>query len=145
MELVRIRNSNGQAGVEREWDALWNSFFGAPLRYSQAVTGVWQPVAEIRESKDVFSITLELPGIPKDAVKITLKEDVLLVEGERKESEASSEGYFRSERRYGAFSRAFRLGKLVDQTRISADYRDGLLELTLPKAEASKPREISIH
>ena len=108
-------------------------------------TQAWMPRVDIFESPDSVEVTLEVPGIPKDAICVTTEDNRLTVSGERRlEHEGDPEGYRRVERSYGSFERSFTLAQNVDRTGISAEYRDGLLVLTLPKRPESKPRQIEI-
>lgn len=103
------------------------------------------PRAEIIESKDHFFVRAELPGVKKEAVKITLENNLLTLSGEKLLAEASAEKtYHLRETRYGKFERSFRLSEGIDRQSIKADYKDGVLEITLPKTKESLSREIAI-
>lgn len=108
-------------------------------------TQTWMPRVDVYETPDSIEMTLEVPGVPKDAIRVTTEQNRLTVAGERRlEHEDRREGYHRIERAYGVFERTFTLPNNVDPSNIAAQYRDGLLVLTLPKRPESKPRQIEI-
>lgn len=107
--------------------------------------GTWNPPVDIIETEDDYRLELDLPGFTKDNVKISVAEGVLTVSGERKRDHDYDENYFRYfERKYGDFSRSFRLPDFVDGDKIGAEYTNGVLALTLPKKEEVKPFSIEI-
>ena len=105
----------------------------------------WTPAVDILEKGDDLVIRAEVPGIERDAIEVKLEDNTLILSGERvRETEADDTRAYRRERVYGSFVRSFRLPKTVDATRISATYKNGILEITIPKAEEAKPRKIDI-
>lgn len=105
----------------------------------------WMPPVDIQETEDSFRLTAELPGLTRDDINITLENNVLRLTGERKfEKDAKKDGYQRIERVYGAFSRAFTLPSQVNHEKVEAAFENGLLTITVPKAEQAKPRKITI-
>jgi HSP20 family protein len=105
----------------------------------------WSPRADVRENNESFVIEAELPGVNKSDVKITLHENVLTVKGEKKQEKEEKENNFhRIERSYGSFERSFSLPTNVKSDKIDAAYKDGVLTITLPKVEESKPKEIQV-
>jgi HSP20 family protein len=109
------------------------------------VTGIWEPPVDIYETDDALVLQVELPGVSKDAVNIELHEHTLTLSGERTREPAVTGGqYQREEGRYGAFQRAFRMPTIVDQAKIQATYKDGVLALRLPKHAAATPQGIPI-
>lgn len=105
----------------------------------------WCPRADVVEKDDHYEVSVELPGVEKDAVKVSVENTVLTVSGENK-SEHKDEGdsYRRLERRYGAFSRSFELPEGVDAEKIGATFNNGVLKLSVPKAPEIMPRVIEI-
>ena len=101
---------------------------------------------DISEDEKAFHIDAELPGITKELISLNIEDDVLTIKAERKhETEESKKDYHRVERTYGCFSRSFNLGEIIDQENIHADFENGVLLVTLPKAApVSKKKEISI-
>jgi HSP20 family protein len=105
----------------------------------------WAPLVDIFEMGDDVVIRAELPGLEKDDVDISVENNTLMLRGERKrETGFEEKGAYHLERSFGKFSRSFTLPKTVDPTRISASYRNGVLELTIPKVAEAKPRKIEI-
>ena len=105
----------------------------------------FEPKVDVTESEKDYTISFELPGVKKDAVKISLENGLLTVEGEKKYfEEDNSSGSWRQERRYGAFKRSYRLGDGVDQKKISAEFSDGILDIKVSKNKDSVRKEIEI-
>jgi len=129
------------------WDPF-KEFFGVLDRNVPAYQGeesTWRPPADIFERGDELVIRLEVPGVDKSDIDIRVEDDTLIIGGERKrDNEANEESTYRSERRYGSFSRRYRLSKAVDAAEIKASCANGVLDVTLPKAEEAKPRKIEI-
>ena len=105
----------------------------------------WAPAVDIYETKDNLVIKAEIPGIEKKDVSIEVKDNTLKLKGERKyEKDVKEENYHRMECSYGSFQRTFSLPATVDQEKISASFKNGMLEVTLPKKEEKKPKQIEI-
>ena len=105
----------------------------------------WVPPLDLWEQGDQFVVRLELPGLKKEEVQLSLHEGVLTVKGERKHAFTSKPGEtFRSERSYGSFSRNVALPAQVNHEAVTAAFKDGVLTVTLPKAESAKPRQITV-
>jgi len=109
------------------------------------VTGPWEPPVDIYETDDALVLEVELPGVSTDAISVELHEHTLRLSGERTREPAVKGGHYqRQEARYGAFQRAFRLPTIVDQARVKATYKNGVLALRLPKRDAARPQGIPI-
>jgi HSP20 family protein len=109
------------------------------------VTSTWEPPVDIYETDDALVLEVELPGVSKDAVSVELHEHTLKLSGERKREPSVKGGqYHRQEGRYGAFQRAFRMPTIVDQAKVQATYKNGVLALRLPKRAAATPKGIPI-
>lgn len=128
-----------------------DQFFGnEPFRRSLAGTfggarDGWAPAVDVRETDESFVFTAELPGLTKKDVSISLEDNVLTLSGERGfENEESKTEFRRIERSYGRFTRSFTLPREVDNDHVVAKYGDGILTVTVPKAERTKPRKIEI-
>jgi len=129
--------------LDREINSLVKTFWGEPSCANGP--GGWNPKVDVAELEDRYEVQAEVPGLTKEDVTVTLKDGVLTIEGEKKQSgETSENGYRRSERVYGKFSRSFNLGDRVSADKISAAYKDGVLTVTLPKAEEVKPKAIEV-
>ena len=110
-----------------------------------ALGGSWAPVVDIYEHEGSIVLKAELPGIDPKDVDVRLENNLLTLSGERKlDNEVKQDSYHRVERAYGSFTRSFTLPTVVDQEKIKADYKDGVLKVTLPKREEAKPKQISI-
>ena len=117
--------------------------FGMDFRNTDAV---WSPAVDIAESEKGYEVEAELPGMKKDEIKISFKDDVLTLSGERKsEKEKNNKNFHRIERSYGEFERCFHLPKNVKVSDIKADYKNGILTVNIPKSEEVKPKEIAIN
>jgi len=143
MTLTRWSPLSGLAAleVERLNRMFESAFSGEPL--SQ---GAWIPPVDIVETadKDVI-VTVELPDVKREDIKVTFENNVLSIEGERHfDRTREGETYHRIERGHGKFRRTFSMPATVDAARVEADYKDGVLTVTLPRREESRPRQISI-
>ncbi|HDK27492.1 MAG TPA: Hsp20/alpha crystallin family protein [Candidatus Atribacteria bacterium] len=107
--------------------------------------GEWSPLVDVIDKKDSILVKAELPGVDKKDVKISLSENTLTIRGERKEEkEIKKEDYYCCERAFGTYSRSITLPVEVDKTKAKATFKNGILEITLPKIEETKPKEIEI-
>jgi HSP20 family protein len=105
----------------------------------------WVPGVEIYEKADKFIVRAELPGMKKEEIDVSVVGDTLTISGERKaETEVKDEDYYRCELCYGKFSRSVGLPTAVNATKVDASYENGILEITLPKVEAVKPKRITV-
>lgn len=125
-----------------------NRIFGetAPGRWgSEETMGAWAPLCDIYEVGDDIVVKCELPGVDRNDIDVQVENNVLTVRGERKrEKEVKSDNVYRTERSYGLFSRSFTLPVTVDTEKIKAEFRDGVLHVTLPKVDEAKPRKIKV-
>ena len=122
----------------RELEALTGSLF-------EPETGGFAPAMEVRETEDAYILEADVPGIPKDAIDITVEDNRVTIKGERKTEEAKSgKGYHRTERRYGSFERSFTVRDGFDAEKVAASVEHGVLRLTLPKRAEQKPRRIEV-
>jgi HSP20 family protein len=105
----------------------------------------WMPTVDISETDGEYLIKAELPEVKKEDVKVTLEDGVLTLSGERRqEKEEKHAKYHRMERSYGSFVRSFSLPEVIDESKVKAEYKDGVLSLHLPKSEKAKPRAIEV-
>jgi HSP20 family protein len=106
---------------------------------------VWSPLVDVSEDNDAIVIKVDLPGVEQKEIDIEMTGDTLTIKGERKfADEANRDKYVRIERQYGAFQRSFTIGIPIEPDKVKATYRDGILELTIPKAEITKPRKVQV-
>ena len=131
--------------LEREMNRALKTFSGPAGRTATLPEAAWTPPVDIYETKDEMVVVLELPGVSQKEVEISLVGDTLSVRGERRRAvEVEGEDCHRVERTFGPYFRALVLPSVVDSSRIKAIYKDGLLEIRLPKREEAKPRTIPI-
>ncbi|MCM8763444.1 MAG: Hsp20/alpha crystallin family protein [Candidatus Omnitrophica bacterium] len=130
--------------LQRDIDNLFNaSWERLPARLSQEAT--WLPSLDVAEDKDKIVIKVDLPGVKQSDIDVSVSGDILTIKGERKqEQEIKEKKLHRIERFYGSFSRSLSLPDFVDSSKISAVYKDGVLEVTLPKTEKAKPKQIKV-
>ena len=143
-ELTPWRPFGELNSLRREMDRLWENFFG-----ERPLTRIWErewiPSLEMSETKDNFVVKAEVPGINAKDIDISLTGDVLTIKGEKKqEKDETEEDYHLVERSYGSFSRSVRLPAEVESDRIKASYKNGILNITLPKSEKVKAKEVKI-
>jgi HSP20 family protein len=135
----RIPFSALACNIDRVFDEMFTS---RPMAESEIG---WTPRADVHENDNNFVVQLDLPGVEKDNVKVKFEDDTLVVFGERKyESNVDEKNFHRVERIYGSFTRSISVPKDVDSEKISASFKNGVLEITLPKTEEVKPKEIEI-
>lgn len=136
-----------------EMSTRLNRFFGQPgwprtngeAAKDAMMTFDWAPTVDIAETPEEFQIKVELPEVKKEDVKVSVDHGVLRLEGERKqEKEEKGKKYHRIERSYGSFLRTFSLPDNVDDTKVRAEFKDGMLNVRLPKIERAKPRAIEV-
>lgn len=125
-------------------DAIFNSVFDSPMfNFNQA--DQFSPRVNIIDSDDKVTLTFEMPGMDKDAIKVIVKNNILTVSGERKlERKVEDNNFVRSEIGGGSFSRSFNLPDTIEIENMTAEYKNGLLEIKLNKKELAKPKEVSV-
>jgi HSP20 family protein len=125
-----------------------NRFFEepfGPLAYASETFSGWTPSLDLREDKENLVAAVELPGLKKEDIEVSIHDGVLSVTGERKrQTQSETEGAYRTERFYGRFQRSIALPKPVRTDAVKAAYGDGVLTITLPKTEEAKPRQIEV-
>ncbi len=126
-----------------------NRIFGRPLARMGADEMMsmadWTPSADISETDTEYLIKAEIPGVKKEDVKVTIQDGVLTIQGERKmEKEEKDKKYHRIERSYGSFTRSFRLPDDADESAVKAEFKDGLLNVTLTKSAKAKPKSVNV-
>jgi HSP20 family protein len=131
--------------IQGEVNRLFDTFTGRPVTGSSAPVRPWMPSLDMHETKDDLVLRVELPGVREKDVAVSITGDLLTIKGERRwEDESNGQKFLHVERAYGQFERLVQLPMAVQADKVRAAYRDGVLEVTLPKAEELKPREIKI-
>jgi HSP20 family protein len=147
MKLMRFEQPN--LWNVSPWDRLttlrdeFNRLFEAPFGATSELLNGWGPAVDLYEDTDNLVVRVELPGMNRDQIEVSLHEGNLLIAGERKHEEQEGE-LSRSERFFGRFQRTISLPKAVDAGRVTAAYKDGILTITLPKTEEAKPKQIDV-
>ena len=143
MTLVRWSPVRDVFAVRDEMSRLLEEALGRS--FGPESRSVWQPAVDIEELPDRYTVRAELPGVKQEDIRIILNDDHLVIRGEkRREEEKKDSAYHRVERLYGQFERGLTLSHAVQSDKIEAIYRDGVLEVNIPKADEAKPREIPI-
>jgi len=128
--------------LRADMDRLFKSLFG---EVPEEREGFWAPVMDIEEDNDNIMVKAEIPGMKKEDIKVSVRNNVLMISGERKqEKEIKNKTYHRIERYYGKFSRTIALPSEVETDKIKASYKDGVLMVILPKPESKKPQQIDV-
>jgi HSP20 family protein len=152
MNLIRYQTPDATPWLALDrWSNLrdeLNSFFEMPFRSGfgragQLFTG-WSPALDLYESGDRLIAVVELPGMRKEDIDISLHDGTLTISGERKRESTNGEKSQRTERYVGTFRRSVALPTRVDASKVTATYEDGILKVTLPKAEEAKPKQIKV-
>ncbi|NNG26835.1 MAG: Hsp20/alpha crystallin family protein [Ignavibacteriaceae bacterium] len=151
MAIARFNPVRDLLTVEREFNRMFRSMedrFGLSKKEDydeECEIAVWMPLTDIYEDRDDYKIKADLPGIKKDDVKISFSDGKLSIGGERnQEKENKDAKRHRIERTFGKYYRSFTLPKEIKEDKIKADFKDGQLTVTIPKAEEVKPKEIDI-
>jgi HSP20 family protein len=148
MALVRWEPFRDLATVQERMNRIFDEAFRGQGRTTEdewALGGSWAPAVDIFEHEGNLVLKAELPGVDPKDVDVRVESNVLTLRGERKfESEVKREQYHRVERAYGSFSRSFTLPNVVDTGKIVAEYKDGVLRVTLPQREEAKPKQITV-
>jgi HSP20 family protein len=145
MDLVRWEPFDGLNKMQSRINALFDEVFDRANGHLPTYSHESYPPVDILESRDSYLIRAELPGIKKEEISLEFKESVLTLSGEKKfEEPAEGVTYHRSERASGKFTRSFHLPQAIKQECISATFRDGILEVHVPKADEAKPKQIAI-
>ena len=147
MSIMRWRPRHDLSNIREEMNRLFDDFFtGWPERRRGLLEGEWAPSIDVAETDEDIVITVELPGVDQKGVDITIVDDVLTLKGEKKEEkEVKEKNYHRIERSYGTFQRSISLPTGVKADKAKATYKDGVLQITVPKAEEAKPKQIKIN
>jgi HSP20 family protein len=132
--------------AQRDLDRLLRGAFSPSFGEGEVSTRTWAPPVDIYENGDNLVLKAELPGLSPEDVEIRVQDNTLYLKGERKfEKEVEEQSYHRVERSYGTFTRTFSLPNSIDADKVAANYKDGVLTLTMPKKEEAKPKTIKIN
>jgi len=153
MALIPWRQKESEWDSFRELEAIQNAmnrmFESSLTRWGDRdvglLEGAWSPAIDIYDSKDSIVVKADIPGMTKDEIEVSVHGDTLVIKGEKKqEQEEKGKDYIRAERFYGAFNRVVSLPAAVDASKVNATYKNGVLELVMPKKEEAKPKQLKI-
>ena len=151
--LAPMRGLRDMASFDpfRQMQERFNRVFGEnvdlfkPMKDENWSLSTWAPACDIYENENEIVVKAELPEVKKEDVQVAIENNVLSIRGERKFSEETKEeNYHRVERSYGEFMRSFTLPSFVDASKVNAEFKDGLLRVTMPKREEAKPKQIEV-
>jgi HSP20 family protein len=147
MELIRWNPMRDMFSFRHQMNHLFDDVFKPVVRGDSRLSmWNWNPTVDIYDNDENIVIKAELPGIDKKDIVIDVKDGVLTLKGERSfDNEVKEEKYYCRERTFGKFERVFRLPADIDPEKISADYKDGILKIDIPKPEEQQPKQITVH
>ena len=145
--LVRFNPMREMSDLHRQMDRFFNTpFFNVTALADEGRAEPWYPSVDMFEDEGNLVIKAELAGMSKDDIDVNIEDGTLTLSGERKsDNEVVADQYYRRERTYGKFLRTFALPADVDPDKISAEFKDGVLKIEIPKPEEKKPRQITVH
>jgi HSP20 family protein len=145
MAIVRWEPFRDLLTTQDRFNRLFNQTFSNVFGEEDGKLGTWSPAVDIYENEQSIVLKAELPGIDPKDVEVRVENNTLYLRGQRKfENEVKEENYHRIERSYGSFTRTFALPGTVNAENVSAEYKGGILTLTMPKREEAKPKTIKI-
>jgi HSP20 family protein len=147
MTVTRYRDPANLFGLQRLNRILDEAFGGFPFQdQGSTITSTWFAPTDVSEDENSLNISMELPGVDPNDVRLSLENNILTIRGEKRQnSEENNERIHRFERTYGMFERTFALPNTVDPDKIEARYENGVLLVRIPKAERARPREIRVN
>ena len=142
--IARWDTYSGLSGLQEQVNRLFESTF--PRRSDNSALTTWAPAVDIYETENELVVKADLPDISEKDLDVRVENNMLTIRGERKfEKKVEEDNYLRVERTYGAFSRSFSLPNTVNNEAIKADYKNGVLTVTLPKRAESKPKQVKVN
>ena len=144
MAITYWKPFNELSSMQRDLNRVFDSFFRGS-ESEEDYRSTWTPSVDIKETASEIVMVAELPGMTKNDVRLSVRDNTLEISGEKKQSEESKDSTFhRVERVYGKFYRSFSLPTTIDAAKIKAVFKDGILTMTLPKMAQAKPKQIEI-
>ena len=146
MALIRWDPFREMSALQERMNQLFSDVRGqGNVREEERIRSSWIPAVDIFETPEAIVLKAELPGITAQDISVEVKDNILTLKGEKRlEKETKEENYHRMERSYGSFQRAFTLPGTVQQEKAKAKFKDGILEISLPKADEARPRQIKV-
>ncbi len=144
-EMSLGRSLDRWTNLRDEINSLFEGpYWGTPMNHAQLFSG-WSPALDLYQNNDEIVALVELPGMRKEDIELALQDGILTISGERQEESAREDNTARTERFVGKFRRSISLPTRVDAGKVNATYKDGILTVTLPKAEEVKPKQIQVN
>ena len=147
MQLIKWKPIREMYDIRHLMNHMFENAFTPILKEDEALSiWNWKPAVDVYDNDNTIVITAELPGMDKKDIVVHVNGRFLTLNGERSfENEVKEDKYHRKERSYGKFQRVFTLPEEVDSDKITADYKDGILKIHIPKSEEGKPKQITVH
>ena len=144
MTLIKWEPSEGLSALRRDMNRLIDDFLGdGPFHFERE--SAFSPNIEVSDTKEAVVVKAQVPGVSQDNLQVSVTDDTLTLKGEIKEEEKKEEkNYYRREFRYGSFARTIPLPAAVQSEKAEAKLKDGVLEITMPKSEQAKVKEIPV-
>ena len=143
--MALITRFNPFDDLRRMEARMFEPFFRMPYFAEETQGTGWNPAVDVLEENDRIIVKVEAPGVDEKNLHVTFEDGILTISGERQFERKDDRNYHRIERAYGTFTRTFSLPRSVDATQIAANYRNGVLEVEIPKKEESRPKQIHIN
>lgn len=144
-DLIKWSQLPSISSMQEEMNRMFDRFFRGGELTEFGMAGTWVPPIDLSETADKVTVKAEIPGMDPKEIDISIQGDTLIIKGEKKEEkEEKGKNYYRMERRYGSFSRSIDLPTSVDTNKVTAECKNGVLEITMQKKEEVKPKQISV-
>lgn len=143
--MTRMTRSNPFGDLRRMEGRFFEPFFRFPFVQEEMQSSAWNPPVDVHEETEKIVVKVEVPGVDEKDLRVTFEDGLLTISGERQFERKDDRNYHRIERAYGSFTRTFTLPRSVDAAQIAASYRNGVLEIEIPKREESRPKQININ
>ncbi|MBW2606820.1 MAG: Hsp20/alpha crystallin family protein [Deltaproteobacteria bacterium] len=146
MTIVKWDPFRNVAALQDRINRIFDESFSRTADLEDDISmSAWKPSVDIYETDEAIILKAELPGIKKEDVSVEVKDNILTLKGERaEEKEIKEKNYYRKERAFGTFNRAFNLQHRIQPDKIKARFKDGVLEIEIPKPEEEKPKQITV-
>jgi HSP20 family protein len=144
-DIIKWSQLPAISSLQNEMNRMIDHFFrGVESDYGME-SGAWMPPVDLVENNEKITVKAEIPGVDPKEINISIQDNTLIIKGEKKEEkEEKGKNYYRMERRYGSFARSINLPASVDTGKVTAEYKNGVLEISLQKKEEVKPKQITV-
>ncbi|MDP2799986.1 MAG: Hsp20/alpha crystallin family protein [Deltaproteobacteria bacterium] len=146
MPIVKWEPFRDLLSLQERMNRLFEESLGRTEKREELIQGSWAPPVDIYETAEAIVIQAELPGLTHEDIRVEMKDNTLVLSGERRfQKDVKQENYHRIERSYGVFNRSFALPSTVEADKIKARFSNGILEIIVPKQEEAKPKQIKVN